>query len=88
MAGPIRQPIDLEKLTSYIHDNVPEVKTPLDVKQVSTVDVNLAVLFLTLPASSATANPILHISSQQPMAIAMSCARSRRGNCFRKQLIE
>jgi hypothetical protein len=34
MAGPIRQPIDLEKLQSYIEKNVPEIKTPLDVKQV------------------------------------------------------
>lgn len=35
MAGPIRQPIDLAKLEKYIDDNVPEIKTPLDVKQVS-----------------------------------------------------
>ncbi|KAK4897320.1 hypothetical protein LTR27_004840 [Elasticomyces elasticus] len=33
MAGPIRQPIDLAKLESYIQQNVPEIKTPLDVKQ-------------------------------------------------------
>jgi hypothetical protein len=34
MAGPIRQPIDLKKLQDYIEKNVPEIKTPLDVKQV------------------------------------------------------
>jgi hypothetical protein len=34
MAGPIRQPIDLNKLQSYIEKHVPEIKTPLDVKQV------------------------------------------------------
>lgn len=34
MAGPIRQPIDLEKLSKYIEDNVKDIKTPIDVKQV------------------------------------------------------
>jgi len=34
MAGPIRQPIDLKSLESYIDKNVPEIKTPLEVKQV------------------------------------------------------
>jgi hypothetical protein len=34
MAGPIRQPIDLKKLQGYIEKNVPEIKTPLEVKQV------------------------------------------------------
>lgn len=34
MAGPIRQPIDLDKLGKYIEHNVPEIKTPIDVKQV------------------------------------------------------
>jgi len=33
MAGPIRQPIDLQNLERYIQQNVPEIKTPLDVKQ-------------------------------------------------------
>ncbi|SMY24961.1 unnamed protein product [Zymoseptoria tritici ST99CH_1A5] len=33
MAGPIRQPIDLDKLAKYIDEHVPEIKTPLDVKQ-------------------------------------------------------
>ncbi|EME79302.1 uncharacterized protein MYCFIDRAFT_156600 [Pseudocercospora fijiensis CIRAD86] len=33
MAGPIRQPIDLDSLAKYIDSNVPEIKTPLDVKQ-------------------------------------------------------
>ena len=36
MAGPIRQPIDLKSLEQYIEKNVPEIKTPLDVKQVGT----------------------------------------------------
>lgn len=33
MAGPIRQPIDLDNLSKYIEKNVPEIKTPLNVKQ-------------------------------------------------------
>ena len=36
MAGPIRQQIDLDSLSKYIDSNAPEIKTPLDVKQVST----------------------------------------------------
>lgn len=33
MAGPIRQPIDLDSLSKYIDNHVPEIKTPLSVKQ-------------------------------------------------------
>lgn len=36
MAGPVRQPIDLKALEKYIDKNVPEIKTPLDLKQVRT----------------------------------------------------
>ena len=34
MAGPIRQPINIASLEKYINENVPEIKTPLVVKQV------------------------------------------------------
>jgi hypothetical protein len=34
MAGRIRQPIDIKSLETYLNANVPEIKTPLDVKQV------------------------------------------------------
>jgi len=34
MAGPIRQPIDLERFTKYVQDHVPEIAPPFDVKQV------------------------------------------------------
>ncbi|KAH0351136.1 APH-domain-containing protein, partial [Aureobasidium melanogenum] len=33
MAGPIRQPIDIKSLERYLERQVPEIKTPLDVKQ-------------------------------------------------------
>src|SRR6202044_3782055 len=36
MAGPIRQPIDIPALQRYIEQNVPQIKTPLEVKQVGT----------------------------------------------------
>ena len=34
MAGAIRQPIDISALQRYIEQNVPQIKTPLEVKQV------------------------------------------------------
>lgn len=34
MAGPVRQPIDLASLERYIDSNVPQIKTPLQLKQV------------------------------------------------------
>ncbi|BCS27266.1 phosphotransferase family protein [Aspergillus puulaauensis] len=33
MAGPVRQPIDTKNLDKYIREHVPEIATPLDVKQ-------------------------------------------------------
>ena len=41
MAGPIRQQIDLDSLAKYIDKTVLEIKTPLDVKQVSFIDIYL-----------------------------------------------
>ena len=34
MAGAIRQPIDIPALERYIESHVPEIKTPIEVKQV------------------------------------------------------
>lgn len=34
MAGIVRQPIDIQSLERYIKQNVPEIKTPIDLKQV------------------------------------------------------
>ena len=34
MAGQVRQPIDIASLERYVAANVPEIKVPLDVKQV------------------------------------------------------
>lgn len=35
MAGTVRQPIDVPALERYIDQNVPIIKTPLEVKQVT-----------------------------------------------------
>lgn len=35
MAGDVRQPIDIPSLERYLNQNVPEIKTPLEVKQAS-----------------------------------------------------
>lgn len=35
MAGEVRQPIDIPSLERYIDQNVSEIKTPLEIKQVS-----------------------------------------------------
>jgi hypothetical protein len=34
MAGVVRQPIDVPSLERYITQNVPQIKTPIDLKQV------------------------------------------------------
>lgn len=34
MAGAVRQPIDVASLENYIEQNVPDIKVPIDVKQV------------------------------------------------------
>jgi hypothetical protein len=36
MAGAVRQPIDIPALERYISQHVPEIQTPIDVKQVVT----------------------------------------------------
>lgn len=39
MAGQVRQPIDIASLERYVAENVPEIKVPLDVKQVLAIFV-------------------------------------------------
>lgn len=34
MAGTVRQPIDLKSLSSYIDRSVPEIRLPIEIKQV------------------------------------------------------
>lgn len=39
MAGEVRQPIDIPSLERYIDQNVSEIKTPLDIKQASLIQL-------------------------------------------------
>lgn len=53
MAGRVRHPIDVKALERYIEQHVPEIKTPLDIKQVgmlrSRLQPNSLLLFLFPP---------------------------------------
>ena len=64
MAGEIRQPIDIKALEKFIDANVPELKTPLEVKQVCTIPhaAYKARSDVHGEYSSAMASRILHIS--------------------------
>ncbi|KAL4941546.1 hypothetical protein BDV06DRAFT_236011 [Aspergillus oleicola] len=56
MAGTVRQPIDIPSLEKYIHDHVPEIKIPLDVKQFGFGQSNPTYL-LTSPSPSTNSAP-------------------------------
>lgn len=43
MAGAVRQPIDIAALERYIQQTVPEIKVPIDVKQVRQGSLKLSV---------------------------------------------
>lgn len=58
MAGPIRQPINLDNLSKYIDQHAPEIKTPLDVKQVAPPGTSLTYLLLHLSAARPTLTPL------------------------------
>lgn len=51
MAGRVRHPIDIKALEAYLTKHVPEIKVPLDVKQVSkqTLTPHLSVSIYTQP---------------------------------------
>lgn len=69
MAGRVRQPIDVAALEKYISQNVPVIKTPIDVKQVSII-VSIPLSRLIAP-SSALASPTQHINSHPQIRSAM-----------------
>ncbi|EKG22087.1 Aminoglycoside phosphotransferase [Macrophomina phaseolina MS6] len=52
MAGEVRQPIDVAALSSYIDANVPEIKTPIDVKQFGYGQSNPTYLLTSVPTGS------------------------------------
>lgn len=69
MAGIVRQPIDEKSLERFISQNVPEIKTPIDIKQVNThtlVEQPLLVTSLIFH-SSASGNQIPRTKSRAAM---------------------
>ncbi|KKY26063.1 putative aminoglycoside phosphotransferase [Diplodia seriata] len=52
MAGEVRQPIDVSSLSSYIDANVPEIKTPIDVKQFGYGQSNPTYLLTSAPTGA------------------------------------
>ncbi|KAL4961521.1 phosphotransferase family protein [Aspergillus stella-maris] len=55
MAGPVRQPIDVPALEKYIRKHVPEIRTPLDIKQFGFGQSNPTYLLTSPSPSSSTA---------------------------------
>ena len=45
MAGRVRQPIDEAAFSKFLEQNVPQIKTPIELKQVSRVDDSSPKLF-------------------------------------------
>ena len=88
MAGPVRQPINVDSLSNYIEKNVPEIKLPISVKQVPIRKQFFPSRCRTYHFDSlALDNQTLHISSRQLTARDMSFARSLQENCFRRRPI-
>ena len=80
MAGPIRQQIDLSSLDRFVRANVPDIRCPLDVKQVS---------FVTCHSVKVTSNSRGLLSSGTdnripPTTFAMPGARN---SCFARNLL-
>lgn len=69
MAGIVRQPIDVQSLERFITQNVPEIKTPIDIKQVIFFHIRQAIPTLTSLTSYSLDldNQIQHTSLQGAM---------------------
>ncbi|KAL4792560.1 kinase-like domain-containing protein [Aspergillus venezuelensis] len=63
MAGPVRQPIDAPALERYVRDHVPEITTPLDVKQFGFGQSNPTYL-LTSPSPSPSSSTDLTLAKR------------------------
>ena len=99
MAGPVRQPIDIPSLEAFINRHVPEIKTPLSVKQVSRPDFPKSPLSpyhapcdddpsCSYFSSSDSVNQIQHISSVpfRLTPVIMFCARNPQVVCSPRPL--
>lgn len=94
MAAPVRQPINLSSLSTYIQCTVSEIKLPISVKQVRilllSISCELLKLSLTVfpKRSLVMGNPIRLISSVQQMAENLCCERSLQASWSRRQHIK
>lgn len=84
MAGPVRQPIDLKALERYVDQNVPEIKTPLELKQVRDTQRTASCSFKLTLDSLDLVNRILHIKSLPQTEPNMSSGRSHPASFFPK----
>ena len=97
MTGRVRQTFDLEALSQYAIQHIPQIKIPFEVKQVilyvtnyviskcpNSADLNLRCYTYSL----ALGNPIPPIFSSAPTGPNVSYARSQPGNSSQKQLTE
>lgn len=90
----MRQPIDIPSLEKYIDQNVPEVKTPLDVKQASLAPSLKKIQqyqtdqLISYHCSSVSVNQTLPTFLLPLMASRSFCARSPLASCSRRQLIK
>ncbi len=84
MAGPVRQKIDQASLERYLEQNVPEVKPPLELKQVRNVASFARMMSLTRD-SSVSVNQILHTKLQTRRGSDLCLGRNLQENYCRRQ---
>lgn len=82
MAGRVRQPIDVAALERYISKTVPEIKTPIDIKQVRAATDSYTTIapMLSRYCSSVSASRTPRIKSLETMARDLLSERSLREN--------
>lgn len=87
MAGPVRQKIDQASLERYLEKNVPEVKPPLELKQVSVYACKFNGNLSDEVCSSASANPTQPTRSPIRPKPASFSVKSLQVNFFPKPRI-
>lgn len=82
MAGRVRQPIDVAALERYISKTVPEIKTPIDIKQVRAATDSYATIapMLSSYCSSVSASRTPRTKSLGAMARDSLSEKSLREN--------
>lgn len=78
MAGIVRQPIDIKSLSGYLRWNVPEIKLPIQIKQVCGPTSLIKAYVLTEPHSLGLGSQTLHTNWPRPTVDNTSSVRSPR----------